>query len=140
MVDAAKQRLPNATIKQGLIQDFDQLYPGKKFDLIASTGALEFVPDLDQLIPKAGAALNPGGILAFSYERREVGQPQWLEMSAKTATMSGTVKIHKRSPEEVEAALAAPGLEVIDHEQYIGYNDGKRDVPYGLVVARKAAS
>ena len=137
MLKLAGERHPGIVLKQGLIQDFELLVGDEKYDLIASTGALEFAPDMIAITHQMSDSLNTAGIVAFTYEAREPGQPNWRNYPTATATENGEVTIYRRSKDEVDSALLAAGLEVTSHEMYDAYERDSRPVPYGLVVARK---
>jgi predicted TPR repeat methyltransferase len=137
MVEIARTAYPEADMQQGLIQDFTTTFPDKKFDVIASTGALEFVPDLDDIVMKMATSLNTGGMLAFSFEVREPGEANWRNYLATTASQSGEFTVYRRSKEEVERSIANSGLVVVDYDEYDGYERDSQPVPYGLVIASK---
>ncbi len=94
-------------------------------DLVMGCGVLHFVRDLAGLIEQVAALLEAGGVFAFTYI-----PPQTREFSGAT---------HVREPDEVAGWIAAVGLELLRHEDFVAYRQGGdtgEPVRYRLVVAR----
>jgi ubiquinone/menaquinone biosynthesis C-methylase UbiE len=62
------QKIPNATIRSGSVEDIEELFPGQKFDLIyVFFGALNTVRDLKQAMDYLTRATKPDGKMILTF-------------------------------------------------------------------------
>lgn len=95
--------------KQSLMGDAEQIELPLGLDLIASASALQWLRDLDGFFVRAHAALNEGGIFAFS----SFGPTHMRELRQLTG-----MGLHYPSAEELSLKLIAAGFLIIHQEEW----------------------
>lgn len=132
-VDVSEKMLEKAAEKKiyTSLEVFDIMQPWAfpvKFDLIYSSDVFVYFGDLDQIIRSAGAALAPGGKLAFSVEK--------LKESSKNYHLYPSGR-YAHSINYIQTCLSRHGLEPLKVESTDIRKQSGKPVKGLLVVAEK---
>lgn len=100
---------------------------GRVADLVTAADVFMYCPSLPPIFSLVGKVLRPGGIFAFSVERHDGEESQWLQPSLRFAHNGNAIR----------AALADAGLDIVRLSQETIRRDRGQPVEGLLFVARK---
>lgn len=111
----------------------------EKFDLITSMSALEFVPELPEVLGEVPHLLNPGGVFAATYVARKQGQDR--KTVNESPLLAQKLEEYVWFPQEIEGSLTASGLTILHRDNsQAAYQLGSKTVNYNFIVAAKPES
>ncbi len=121
MVVAAKQKLRNAPSASFCVGDAVALpFADETFDVIVSTGVLEYVPSIERALAELVRVLRPGGSLVATVSlprtlERRVARliGPWLVRLKSSGTVSSSSMFHRAyEADEFDGLVNAAGLEI----------------------------
>ncbi|HEX5744162.1 MAG TPA: class I SAM-dependent methyltransferase [Candidatus Saccharimonadales bacterium] len=107
----------------------------EEFDIVTSMGALEFVPDLPDVMGSMTRILRRDGVFAGTYIPRTSDTRSEVHESPDIGQV---MERHYWTPDEIEGSLTSSGLAVVGREHIPAYEEGDVIVgAYNFVVAAK---
>jgi len=109
----------------------------KQHDLVVCVAGFPFMEDQLQVITDTGRLVKPGGPFVFTYDSHVYFHSEQAE---RTVSFPLGLAVYRQSPGEIDKAVQAGGLEVIENLQFIARDkqEGERDPPIsGIVMAQK---
>lgn len=125
----AKPGAPNLAFRQAAIDGIEPPVGG--FDAVLAFNLLHLLPDLDAALARIAGLLRPGGVfVSKSVCLRDA--PAWLRPVVWAMRAIGMApELRRYSAAELDRAIAAAGLEIVETRTYPGL------APSRFVVARR---
>jgi ubiquinone/menaquinone biosynthesis C-methylase UbiE len=140
MLDVCRDKYPNAKLTQiSSIVDIGSV--GDYFDLVISSGTLEFIEDIDLLFDQVRRKQKKDGVFAFTYEPIIYFHPfQNYSKSLTVPDKSSSLYIedfytYRHEPHEILNLLKKYSYKVTKDSEFIAYKKGEEKIIYHVIVA-----
>ncbi len=100
-------------------------------DIVVSSGAIDHMSNIVHFINEATRSLKPGGVLGLTH---------LVHSTAEQKRKKSSTTIHRHSLEKVREAAEMAGLDIVEHEEALGYARAGDTGRYGYLVAIKPES
>lgn len=140
MLDVCKSKYPDVRLSRiTSTADIDSI--GEYFDIVISSGTLEFIEDLELVFEHVRRKQKQNGIFAFTYEPIIYFHP--LQNNSKSLTVADKVSslyiqefyTYRHEPQEILKLLEKNNYMVTKDSEFIAYKKGEEKILYHLVVA-----
>jgi len=142
MLNVCRENYPSVEAK--LVQSVSEIENLEtRFDVIISSGVLEFVENLQEALVACGSVLRKGGVFAFTYEPIIHNHPiQKYGASETVSSIDSEYYVdgfytYRRNPSKVNLLLKNNGYVVVTDEEFVSYEKGGEKIIYHLVVVYK---
>lgn len=98
-------------------------------DYVTSAGVLEMIYNAGDFLKNVQHILKPGGVAALTYEVQSMMKKGFMIAASAYA----------RHPEDMESMAANAGMDIVDHEAFLGYRSYGRPFPYRVITLHKPA-
>jgi predicted TPR repeat methyltransferase len=140
MLDVCKGKYPNTQLTHiSSIVEIRSI--GEYFDIVISSGTLEFVEDIDLVFQQVRHKQKRDGVFAFTYEPIIYLHP--FQKDSKSLTVpdkSSSLYIedfytYRHEPHEILKLLNKNGYEATKDSEFIAYKKGEEKIIYHVVIA-----
>ena len=140
MYAICQQKFPSIKLQQGDFENID--FPHNYFDIITACGAIEFMPNLDNVLLKIKKLLRPKGTFLFTYEPQIIGHKIQGEAIAKTLPRHSKYYVddfytYRHSPQHIISMLETSGFKCIDDIEFVAYSKLDTDIICHLIETQK---
>lgn len=140
MLDICRVKYPNVKLSQIFsIRDIEKI--DDYFDIVISSGTIEFIEDLDMLFQQVRRKQGKDSIFAFTYEPIIYLHPfQKDEKSLTVLDKSSKLYVEKfytyrHKPQEILNLLNKNNYEIIEDYEFVAYKKGPEQIIYHIIVA-----
>ncbi len=142
MLNFCKRAYP--TVITSKISDISELRKiSGIYDFVISSGAIEFVDQIEELISCFYDIVRINGILSITYEPIIAFHPVQSEKKSLTIpTQESTYHIddfytYRHNPSEFNSLLVKSGFKILKDTEFIAYEKSDSKIIYHLVMAKK---
>jgi predicted TPR repeat methyltransferase len=142
MLAECRRKYPDIVLVEGRFEEVD-LTAYAPFDLIISSGAIEFMNDLPLAIQKVADNLKKDGVFLFTYEPLIEGheiqrEPKSLVVSNQTsAYFVSDFFTYRYRPSTVNDYIRSAGLTIQLDEEFVSYKKLDNLIIYHCIMAKK---
>lgn len=140
MLDICRVKYPNVKLSQIFsIRDIEKI--DDYFDIVISSGTIEFIEDLDMLFQQVRRKQRKDGIFSFTYEPIIYFHPfQKDEKSLTVPDKSSKLYVEKfytyrHKPQDILNLLNKNNYEIIEDDEFVAYKKGSEQIIYHIIVA-----
>lgn len=142
MLAECRSKYPDIVLIEGRFEEVN-LTDFAPFDLIISSGVLEFIDDLPVAIRKAAGLLKEGGMFLFTYEPLIDGhevqrEPKSLVVSNQTSEFFvPDFFTYRYRPSTINDNIHAAGLTIQSDDEFVSYKKLDNLIIYHCILAKK---
>ncbi|MGH8520388.1 MAG: class I SAM-dependent DNA methyltransferase [Gammaproteobacteria bacterium] len=140
MLDVCKHKYPNTKLTHiSSIVEIGSI--GEYFDIVISSGTVEFVEDIDLLVQQVRRKQKKDGVFAFTYEPIIYFHPYQNDSRSLTVPdKSSSLYVqdfytYRHEPHDVVKLLDKNNYTVTRDSEFISYKKGEEKIIYHVVVA-----
>lgn len=140
MLEECRHKYPDIVLIEGRFEEVD-LTTFAPFDLIISSGVVEFMDDLRVAIGKAACILREGGVFLFTYEPLIDGhefqrEPKSLVIPNQTSALFvPDFFTYRHHPSTVSEYVHAAGLAIQLDNEFVSYKKLDNIIVYHCILA-----
>ena len=126
MIEQAQHKKLSATFVLADLRAKDWPFEAEAYQVAASSGVLEFIPDAVNFIKNTALLLSENGVAVLTYQRPSAGH-----------VSRGASDIYPRTRDYMESSFWGAGLDIVDHEEFLAYEYRSKPVYYGIITGQK---
>jgi ubiquinone/menaquinone biosynthesis C-methylase UbiE len=140
MLDVCKHKYPNVNLSRiNSTADIDSV--GEYFDIVISSGTLEFIEDIDVVFEHVRRKQKQNNMFVFTYEPIIYFHP--FQKDSKSLTVpdkSSSVYVqdfytYRHEPQEILELLERNNYRATKDSEFVAYKKGEEKIIYHVVVA-----
>lgn len=115
----------------------------EKFDILISSGAIEFIEEIEELIIYFYELTKKGGVISITYEpviEFHAIQSQHKSLTVSSQNSSFHVNnfyTYRHIPSHFNNILLKIGFKILKDSEFVAYRKNNNEIIYHIVVARK---
>ena len=145
MLAICQEKHPEIEVFYGTLEEFRNKN-NLRFNLIISSGALEFIEDLSSIFESVKSLISKDGRFVFTFEPLIVDHP--IQSNSKSLVIANSqsslyVKdfyTYRRTIEEVMSSLSSAGFKVDRKEDFVAYQKEGSNINYAIFEATLRAN